>query len=102
MILEDPFQPKPSFYLQQALASEQEEVAVQGLVFTHALLDREARTCAMASPDPPGAAVLPSSGRCCSYGIFLKGESIFAFHRSPVTSTFKNKQRLQHSPARDV
>ena len=102
MIFEGPFQPKPSYDLWQALASEQEEVAVQGLVFTRAFLDWEARMRAVASSDPPGAAVLPSSGRCCSYSIFLKGKSIFYLHGSLVTSTFKNKQRLQHSPARDV
>jgi len=101
MIFKGRFQPKPSYDLWQAVASEQEEVAVQVLVSTHALLDQEAPNMQW-PPDLPEAALLLSCGRCCSYDIFLKGKGIFSLHGSLVTSTFKNKQRLQHSPARAV
>lgn len=83
----------------QAPATKQEKVELRALLFACALLHLDAWG---SPPGPLGAAVLPPSGRCCSYGIFLKGKSIFSLRGSPVTSTFKNKQRLQHSPARDV
>lgn len=102
MISEGPFQPKPSYDLWQALASEQEEVASQGLVLRPVLLDHEAHTHATAPSDPTGVVALPSSGRCWSCGIFLKGKGVFSLHGSLVTLTFKNKRRLQHSPAPGV